>query len=896
MTRCSSGWLGLPVLFFATSVCLAWDAASSTARLNLKNEDVYEGQILDSDQANVIRWQSPIANAPLEFPVATVRAIYRNRAENEMPGIDDTCLELAGGDVLFGELKSLTSDSALVESRPLGDVEVPLSQISRVFLGRKAGGLNYFGPNGLAGWQTKEDEGKWRDENGHLVAEGKSQLERKLLCSPQTCLELTLDVKEESRFSVAFGDLFQLETIEQNIVLIRANRKEAAIALVSRLEKSKLPVRLRIYVDQSLGTVHVFSIEGRQLAKVELKGDKPTSEATFSLTNHKGPLKLEQLIVRGWNGMLPSSLAKDAVILYLADGANRKINSLTIDAKQVTVNSGDQSDERVDRDEVLGVAFRNASSGIDSPLRVTLRDGTRLSGELQNIQDGKLLLTSPRSTIPLNISVSEVDSLVGQAEHTPKSTSNQAHCLLVSDEVQSRGLLVNSPEGAPAGSLFWKPFESPTTVQLRPDISAKIDVSWPENPRELSAKEKAAAGAQLARLIQQGGKLFQRATGSRVSQAEPAINVSVLEESIVLKGGDRITCEVESIDEKYVRFKSDLVEVTSLPQSVIKAWQHSTTTKLDKLQEDKRTRLMTLPRLQRNSPPTHMIESVNGDFLRGRLIEMNNEFLVVEVRLENKKIARNLIHRIVWLDSQTEEVEQKVPEKQVQVANHDGIRVTFSPTKLIDGVLEGNSELLGPCHVHLSQVSQLLLGSAIGNLSSGKVADDQWALKDARDPLFVNADTSSSGGDRGVSSALVGNEAPDFKLDMLVGGKFQLSANRGKVIVLDFWASWCGPCVQAMPLIDEVVKEFDKDIVRLIGVNLQEDRETASSLLERLEITPEVALDIDGATAEKFQVSAIPQTVVIDRKGTVRAVFIGGGPELQENIRTAIQRALEPAE
>ena len=66
----------------------------------------------------------------------------------------------------------------------------------------------------------------------------------------------------------------------------------------------------------------------------------------------------------------------------------------------------------------------------------------------------------------------------------------------------------------------------------------------------------------------------------------------------------------------------------------------------------------------------------------------------------------------------------------------------------------------------------------------------------------------SPDGNAGTESALVGKPAPDFELELIGGKKFHLSENKGKVIVLDFWATWCGPCIQAMPQIDRVTHEF----------------------------------------------------------------------------------------
>ena len=117
--------------------------------------------------------------------------------------------------------------------------------------------------------------------------------------------------------------------------------------------------------------------------------------------------------------------------------------------------------------------------------------------------------------------------------------------------------------------------------------------------------------------------------------------------------------------------------------------------------------------------------------------------------------------------------------------------------------------------------------------------------------------------------------APDFVLKSADGKNVRLSELKGRIVMLNFWATWCGPCAEEIPHLNELHESFDPYDFELLGINLDDDQSKAIHLANKLDINFPVLFDSAKEVSKSFDIKAMPTTIIIDRAGKVRHINRG---------------------
>jgi cytochrome c biogenesis protein CcmG/thiol:disulfide interchange protein DsbE len=145
---------------------------------------------------------------------------------------------------------------------------------------------------------------------------------------------------------------------------------------------------------------------------------------------------------------------------------------------------------------------------------------------------------------------------------------------------------------------------------------------------------------------------------------------------------------------------------------------------------------------------------------------------------------------------------------------------------------------------------------------------------------------------RAVPSPLVDKEAPDFSMTTFEGQPFRLSDHRGKVVVLNFWASWCYPsCYEEAPILEATWKAFGKGDVMVVGVDIQDTDEAAREFIDQFKLSFPNGPDTSGKISIDYGIYGVPETFIIDPQG--RIIFKQAGAVQWKTIAEALKPLLQ---
>ncbi len=1007
--------------------------AATGAVMHLNNGDYVAGRLVDSATGDGLAWQSPAFTVPFQFPTqAVVTVQFPIPAKLTQPD-GAYCFELAGGDLLFGALVALQGNEAVLNVPGLGRLHVDRTILRRMYRWQGGTELLFHGPSGLKGWQMSGTAKGWREEAGNLVSDRAGAiLRRDFGLPPQARFEFEISWKDKADFELSLGvgdsksvqRAFRFEVWENHLVAQRETEREADLASLQPVKPGAGRVHLQAFLDQPKGQLLVFSSSGKQLADLTVVGGKAQAFGGLQLTNKSGDVRLERLSIGRWNGESPRPVDAEKSRLHGTDGSITygQIKSYDAARHEFVVESNGTA-QSVAGDKVQDVFFSQDNAVVARSLRAVGLNGQRISGDLVKVEQNKVWLKCPGIREELPSPVESLQALMGlDPRDSALASTPRAEPVLPAGRLELEGTvlhggLVEAGQND-ANGLVWKPVQSKSPSPLRPGVSARVVYRDPP-PKAQTVPQ--ANVTRMVRVMPQAGVAREVQTlvggaGAPDTSPKPKAKKPVLH----LRSGDTIPCDSVTIEETGVTFAAAMTDATFIRHDQLKVLELVPNAAPVQIPKTKKERLLMLPRMQRDNPPTHLIRSVDGDYLRGRIVSMDEQQIRVEIRLEEKTLHRDRVARIIWLHadeitgtakpeaapdlhfgtrvqalaehrdsnaprSKSEErIQLKLSEKTAVTFNDspleevlnslenqhainieidkpalaeagignpkvslkmdgitlqtafkqlleplgldyvidaevltittvanakkikatrgagfdgsgpgtDGNRLTFVAEHLAGTVLSGRSELLGVCRVDLQKIDQLLIGPAIEH-DAATLAFHQWRLKASADPLAARDDGDGAGdGAEGQDAALVGKPAPDFELDLLDGTKYRLSEHKDKIIVLDFWASWCGPCLQVMPQVDKVAHEFADRGVELVAVNLEETEDRVQAALDRLKLKMTVALDRNGRTAEKYGATSIPQTVIIDRNGKVVRLFVGGGARFGDQLRGALEAVL----
>jgi hypothetical protein len=703
------------------------EPTADAAVLELVGDGFLQGKLAPSGPGEgrprtTFHWKSPLFDQPIEFRVDAIRRI-RLVKQPARPPADSWRADLQRGDVVVGELDTIDADHVVLRAAGVGVEPLRIRRDAVVRLARPTAAVRVILPGDTSGWGAPR--GAVQGQAGRLVCEKSgSWVALDVSAPPRACFEIAVSWDQRPEFELHFAadpalgksdakpsgtESYRIEAVAGEALAIREGAT-AKFETIKSLPAAAGSLTLQVFVDQERGRLAVIAADDpagrRTLFDETVAPRKPTSFGGIGLRLRKGGLRIDSLRVTAWKEEEPQ-FPKTADL----GGPDAVVEAFDRAKGIFTVRKGDAVQE-VPGAEVSAIEFPAQPPAALPPaesLLAVFHGGSRLSARLVEITASGVRLAPPSLADPLECGLAQV-AVLEPAVVAPSAASGR------------EGLL-EAAGGRMLGSL-----SSPA--------GADVGIGW--QPR--GAVAPVTIGAKPAMKI---GYLGRAGDGKKKEGDKPAVKPASGPATVYLKTGDSVQCAVLSAGPEGARIKTDLENDILVPSVAMRSMEllQSAAASIPK---EKFARLLTLPRMQQADPPTHMLRLTSGDYLRGKLVSLDEKLVRFDVLGVVKEIPRSEAARLIWLSIVGDDSQERATAVimgtgdqggvPVRATMTDGRRLSFSATRVDGDKLVGRNGVFGTASVDLARCDQLDLGAAAAEATAETIPYSQWQLKPAALP------------------------------------------------------------------------------------------------------------------------------------------------------------------
>ncbi|MEC8473134.1 MAG: hypothetical protein VXZ38_00665, partial [Planctomycetota bacterium] len=645
---------------------------------------------------------------------------------------------------------------------------------------------------------------------------------------------------------------WRLECSGQDLVMTLDQPGFVDVQKVLSLE-DRSDLRLIIYFNGLKGTIEVLTESGKPLATTMFEegllfgGQETGLEQSKSIGPQTVPAELRVELVnlseslsvqrfqlharsgevakisdRGVQATLVEDTKVPGVFSILGHGIQRGVvTGFDGSALQFSPTTNSASLDSFPLDRLSEARFPVREGQIEKDLvGIHLVDGSVLSGQIRSVRSDVWILHISASQKDHHISA---DAIRTVRFRNSKDEDIQEVALagrvgrLIIGSHATAGRLVPGERGSDpdALGLSWHPLKSLNSAPIRRSVHGVIEYREPSGISNSGESNKLLEQQrnknQRLRRGLNFGELFLRRTD--LSKEGPIGEASHL---VHMRSGDMLRCKVQVVREGLVQVSAKSFGLRKIPVVEIKAIELVSNSPPPNLDEAKKQRLLTIPRLQKSDPSTHLLCSHNGDFLRCNMLEMGEDFVLIKVQVSEIRVPRERIAQVIWLhpeesngaihgkmkvdgswgdrldlrqqtDSSLEggslDRQSSVSVRSgyvglTQVLLNDGKRFSFTPKGLEEGQVTGVNRWGEKCEFDLGRVDQLLIGESIKE-SVKNVGYNQWKMTPADEPL-VSAVLQSGKQKQPELGELVGLDLSNTVLTSVKGGEIRFSEMNGR--------------------------------------------------------------------------------------------------------------------